>query len=285
MAGSLATTINLPQWDAEDPTYWFVRAEGNFELLKGADGTTLPLSDKEKLTLVGNAIPAMVMKRYKADVVASDYEAFRSAICGAMTKTDAQLFEEIVTAKVKPGQLPSSFLQSQKVRLGLLSSKDRDGWILKHSLERQMPATISAAMAGVIYEDKDPQSYLGHIDTIYANLGLCDTGTSAMLCDNNPTNDQVIAAIEDANLSTGATHAIKEAYRRTGSWSFSQSTNGFRQTSSRRNWKCWFHRRYKEKAYKCRGIKCTDRGTQLSIAPDKRSSRTHRDNRPAVATL
>ena len=114
MTGSLATKINLPQWDAEDPAYWFVRAEGNFELLKGADGVALQLSDKEKLTLVGNAIPAEVMKRYKADVIANSYDTFKNAICGATTKTEALLFEDIVSAKIKPGQRQRGRLTRQR---------------------------------------------------------------------------------------------------------------------------------------------------------------------------
>ena len=60
MDGNL-TKINLPPWDPQDPVYWFTRAEGDFELLKGNNGVALPLTDKKKLTLVGNAIPADII--------------------------------------------------------------------------------------------------------------------------------------------------------------------------------------------------------------------------------
>ena len=157
MAGSIATKINLPEWDPEDPTYWFSRAEGNFELLKKADGSQLTLTSREKLTLVGNAIPAKVMKRYKADVIDNNYEAFKNTVCGATNRTDAQLFGEVVTTKIKPGQKPSEFIQDQRIRLGLLEAVNRDSWILKQTLERQMPATIKAAMAKVPYDEKNPK--------------------------------------------------------------------------------------------------------------------------------
>ena len=175
MAGNLIIRIELPEWDPEDPTYWFSRAEGNFELLKKADGSQLTLTNREKLTLVGNTIPAEVMKRYKADVIDNDYEAFKNTVCGAASRTDAQLFGEVVTAKIKPGQKPSEFIQDQRIRLGLLETVNRDNWILKQTLERQMPAAIKAAMARVPYDEKNPREYLGHIDTISTQSCLSST--------------------------------------------------------------------------------------------------------------
>ena len=109
--------LNLLPWDSDDTVYWFHRAEGTFQLCKNSAGTATTNSLKDKLSLAGTAIPTSVMKKYKAHVMKDDWEGFKEAVCSAMAKTDIQLFNEILKAKVQHS-CPQRLRPSTKIQAG-----------------------------------------------------------------------------------------------------------------------------------------------------------------------
>ena len=132
-----------------------------------------------------------------------------------------------------------------------------------------MPATIKAAMAKIKYDDKNPQEYLGHIDVIYANLGLGGDATTPTKSATNGDSkeDSVIAAIRAANIPIGQEEAVIHAYRRSGGGHTKVGDN-----KTKTPFKCYPHRKFGDKAYTCQGGDCVDKGKQLAKKPDNNSS-------------
>ena len=125
-------------------------------------------------------------------------------------------------------------------------------------------------MARVAYDDNEPQTYLSHIDMIYANLGLGGAATVATItarCEasNDTTDDSVISAIKASNISASHEEAVIAAYKRTGGG----AAKGSGDRSKKKQ--CRYHRQFKDKAYNCAGGDCADKA-KLAKPPDKKSS-------------
>ena len=86
--------FDLPQWNADDPAFWFKQAEDAFAMVKKPNGETQEVTDKEKLTIVGRHLPPKTMAEYKHLYIANDYDKFEKAICGAAIKTDTVLLKK-----------------------------------------------------------------------------------------------------------------------------------------------------------------------------------------------
>ena len=156
--------VNLPTYMPEDVEYWLATCDGMFDLWKNADGTPA-IDDAMRLTLLTPALPAHVRLVYKKHVLDKDYAGFKTALIGAVKKTDAILFDECVSAKHSPHQTPSQYCQELEVKLKMVEQKDLMKWFIKHSLERSMPLNVRSTMSS----DEYGPDYLKKVDKVYAN--------------------------------------------------------------------------------------------------------------------
>ena len=54
--------FDLPQWNADDPAFWFKQAEDAFAMVKKPNGETQEVTGKERLTIVGRHLPPKTMQ-------------------------------------------------------------------------------------------------------------------------------------------------------------------------------------------------------------------------------
>ena len=280
VANMSSLRLNLPPWDSEDPVYWFKRVKGAFKLCKDSAGSPAAISAEDKLSLVGNVLPADIMKEYKDYVMKDDFDGFEKAVCGAAAKTDTALFKEIMAAKLQAGQTPSKFVQQQKVRLGMLSEAATCkaaactaavpcgsmgpcplmNWILKSTLEDQLPDTVKSTMADVPF---DGQSYLNKVDKTYATVSKDgDSTTAAVSADFVEAIDSLPVEFQQVAIA---------AFRKAGGGRVNRGSDGGSKMKGKGGDKadkrCQAHRRFGSQAYTCGGGDCPDRGKKLKKRP------------------
>ena len=163
--------------------------------------------------------------------------------------------------------LPSQFVQNQMVLLGYLDDNatetkaNLNEWLLKSSLELQMPPTLRAAMAGMKFDTKD---YLNRADTLHVNhkAGTAAAGTASM--------ERMVAALE----KEGADSDQIAAFRQTASRG--RNGNGKGKPPNRNRTppqKCRPHALYGDKAWHCGKGDCPDRNKPLASRPENRSKK------------
>ena len=80
------------------------------------------IDDGDKLRLVGNVIPASVMKAHQVIVKAGNWKSFREAVAGTKTKTQNEVFNETLAPvmKLEPGMKPSEYLAKLRISLAMV---------------------------------------------------------------------------------------------------------------------------------------------------------------------
>ena len=253
--------LSLPPWNAEDPIFWFKQAEDSFDLVTKTNGEPVITTNKQRLTLVGKAIPSKLMTAHKAFYLADDYEGFKNALCGIAVKTDAAIYLEFNHAELNDMQ-PSQFVQNQMVLLGYLNDNATGAkanlthWLLKSSLEMQLPPHLRTAMAGVKFDTKD---YLNRADTLHANdkAGRTAAGAASV--------ERMVAAL----TKEGADSESIAAFRQAATRGRGGHANG-NQPNINRPQKCRPHAKFGERAYTCLKGNCPDRNKPLATPPEGR---------------
>ena len=266
MSRTTLDKLTLPPYNAKDPKLWFKQAEDAFALVRTPEGQPIITDPKTKLTLVGKAIPPELMTAHKAFYLADDYEGFQNALCGVAVKTDAAIYLEFTQAALND-MLPSQFVQNQMVLLGYLDDNATDTkanlteWLLKSSLELQMPPALRAAMAGIKFDTKN---YLNRADTLHVNhkAGTAAAGTASM--------ERMVAALE----KEGADSDQIAAFRQTASRGRNGNGKGKPPNKNRSPpQKCRPHAQYGDKAWHCGKGDCPDRNKPLAPRPENRSKK------------
>ena len=244
----------MPAYDPEDIDFWLAGVDGHFKMCKKANGEPA-FDDEEKLTLLRSVVPPEVMRLYKKQILDKDYNGFKTAISGAVQKTDAQIYEDVWAAKIQPHQTPSQYCHTLMVKLDMVQQKDLKKWIVKHSLERGLHANIRSAMA----DDNYGPEYLRKVDKVHANQRTSQTAATTA------SVESVIASMTAAGLSETEVAFVKKTGGgggtkggRYNSGGRSKATSDNKPATSRR--RCKHHQKFGEQAWTCSGGDCPDKG-------------------------
>ena len=238
------TKIKLPAWQAEEPAFWFELADTQFGLYDPAP------TEKQKSALAAAIIPISTLKPHRTALQhVRPYTALKEAICGATTKSDVDLCNMLLAAKLAPDDPPSEFLRrgftvfaEVKGANGkpMTTAAQVQGWLMKQLLERQLPPVVASAMVDVNLETTDEvQAYMDKVDRQHKTFRANQSAMVAAVADNND-----VAAIRPAKRG--------QAGKRTG---------GARIGG--KDGKCYFHTRFGDKARSCEG-ECSERGKPLT---------------------
>ena len=246
--------VTLPKWDPADVDWWFYGCEAQFSLVKP------PLGDEQKLAFMMGVVPSEVMRLYKADVQANNYAAVKAAMKSSNVKTDASLYEDFIRAKPVPGQTMGQFVQAQRSKLDQLSTTDLGAWLVKQSVERNLPDAVTTTMAGVAYSSTNSATatkYIKTLDNIMANIRQPAPASTAAV-------DKVVAAMEEAGLGGEVAYIRKAHGQKTGGRVGGRTTlnggNGRKQKADRPDKRCWKHEKFGDKAHDCAApTECPDR--------------------------
>ena len=168
----------------------------------------------------------------------------------------------MISAKLN-GLTPSKFVQQQMIRLGQLSTDaccekadecQRTNWLLKATLERQLPPNVRAVMANVKY---DGQEYLNTVDKVLANVQSGTASAAASL-------EMAVSAMEAAGVDRSLIAAVRENRNRKGRKANGQQNRGA-----------------SDKTRKCKRGSCPDRHKPLCKCPE--DAKVKKDEAAAVA--
>ena len=102
--------VKLPPWRADRPAYWFKLADTKFGLYTPAP------TEKQKAALACDVIPGNLVEKHEAALDdPNPYSTLKTAISGATKKPQAEIFNELLTAKLTG--TPSDFLRDGHVLL------------------------------------------------------------------------------------------------------------------------------------------------------------------------
>ena len=243
--------IKLPPWRADRPAYWFKLADAKFALWTDPAPT-----EAQKLALAQEVIPGDLVEKHESvwditGVDAKPYTKLKEAIAGASQKSPTQLFNELMNLKLT--SKPSDFFRDGQVILKQVTAQgkamtvsQRDGWLLKQLLERQLPETVANALVRDTVDSSSPQGYLDKADELF----------------NSAT----------ARASAGNTATVAEE---TVSAVTAKSGNRFNKPTKKtgggkvggKDGKYYFHTRFGDKARSCEG-ECTEKGKPLAKKSD-----------------
>ena len=284
----LTSKVDIPPWNPDDPSLWFQMVEDCFTLQRINEGKTEPMPDWDKLVRIGAKIPGEVMGLHKAHYTNRNYEAFKNAICGVASKTDASLYREFTEMKFTEGMTPSTYIQKLLVIVGKLANttKCRDPrkerkcnptvcgkdcgpgtlmsgkehvllkWLMKNSLETQLPEHMAAVLSSVPFDIDD---YLNQADSLYANH-------QAKAAKGAASVETCIAALS----GLGADQQMIEAFKQAGKNKRRDNNNNNRskdQGQNKQARRCKPHHLFGLKAWRCHGGDCVDKNRPLAEKP------------------
>ena len=286
----LTSKVDIPPWNSEDPSLWFQMVEDCFTLQRINEGRTEDIPDWEKLVKIGAKIPGEVMGLHKAHYTNKDFEAFKNAICGVASKTEASLYREFTEMKFTEEMTPSAYIQKLLVIAGKLAntSKCRDPrktrkcdpevcggdcgpgnlmsgkehillkWLMKNSLETKLPEHMAAVLSSKPF---DIDEYLKQADSLYANHQAKTTKGVASV-------ETYVAALSEL----GADQQTIEAVKRAGKDKKRDNNNNDRpkdqgQNRQTRGTRCRPHHLWGLQAWRCLGGNCADKNRPLAEKP------------------
>ena len=241
------TRIKLPVWQRDQPEFWFRLVDIQFALYKPAP------EEATKVALVCNTIPIDVLQAHQTALAdPAPYTALKKAICGAGKKSNAQLFKEILGLKMD-GK-PSDFLRQSQTLMSQVTKADGtamttlaefQGWLQKHLLERQLPGTVANALVEDTFSAGNAQTYMDRADKLHSSA----IDRVEAITETAPTTGDDVAAV--TNRQRGG----------------NKKSGGAKKSGG--NGKCFYHDRFGDKALKCDGGDCKDRGKPLAKPPQK----------------
>ena len=280
------TKVDIPPWNPDDPSLWFQMVEDCFALQRENEGKTTPMPDRDKLVRIGTKIPGDVMGLHKAHYTNRNYNAFKNAICGIASKTDASLFRDFMETKLTDGMTPSAFIQKLLVVVGRLgdSSKCRAPreevkcstavcgrdcgpgtlmsgkehvllkWLLKNALETQLPEHMAAVLSSVPFDIDD---YLNQADSLYANHQAKTAKGAASV-------ETCIAALSQVGADQHMIEAFKQAGKNKRRDYNNNRPRDNNQSQNKQPQRCKPHRLYGLQAWNCHKGDCPDRNKPLA---------------------
>ena len=131
-------------------------------------------------------------------------------------------------------------------------------WLLKNSLETQLPTHMAAVLSSVPFSVDD---YLDQADALYANdRAHTAAGTAS------------VETCIDALSKVGADPAVIAAVKQAGKFKRRDNNNNRQRDNTQNNQskRCTPHEKYGRKAYTCYGNGCPDKDKPLAKKPDKK---------------
>ena len=111
--------VKLLPWRSDRPAYWFKLADTKFGLYTPAP------TEKQKEVLACDVIPSILVEKHEAALDdPNPYSALKNAISGATKKPQAEIFNELLAAKLT--RTPSDFLREGHVLLKTGNQGRRD---------------------------------------------------------------------------------------------------------------------------------------------------------------
>ena len=287
------TKVDIPPWMPDDPHLWFKLVEDCFELQREKEGATSAMPDRVKLIKIVAKVPGNIVRLHKAHYVNRDYEAFKNAVCGVATKTDAALYRDFMGAKLTDGMSPSAFVQKSLVILGNLADNsqcctsrkqvvcDKDAcggdcgpgslmagkehillkWLLKNQLETQLPEHMAAVLNSVPFSTKN---YLNQADRLYSNYRAKATAGTASV-------ETCVAALSQVGADPTVIAAVKHAGKNKGR---DGNNNRSRDnTQGNKPKKCKPHEKYGRDAWTCHKGNCPDKDQPLAAKPTRKKKK------------
>ena len=102
------TRIKLPAWQGDDPAFWFELVDSQFGLY-----TSPAPTEHQKAALVQTVIPISILKSHRTAMKdeTTPYTKLKTSITGARVRSDVDLCNELLQAKLGPEEPPSDFFR------------------------------------------------------------------------------------------------------------------------------------------------------------------------------
>ena len=249
--------VKLPEWDPEDPSFWFTVADRKFKVCSPKPSEDLMAA------LVAEKIPLTILKAHKKAWEDADtpYTKLKLAITGAKRKTGIALFNDLMAAKLDPSAESGASDYIRKALTILAEARGADGnpmttagqvhgWLVKQLLERQLPPVVASAMAADVVDADKPQDYMDKVDQqLQQHQASAPQRASVSVVETEET----VAAVTNA-----------KGKRQTG-----KKPGGAKEGG--KEGKCYYHARFGAKARAFKGDQgepCSKKGIPLAKKTD-----------------
>ena len=130
-------------------------------------------------------------------------------------------------------------------------------WLLKNSLETQLPTHMAAVLSSVPFSNE----YMDQADALFANDRA-----------NTAAGTASLETCVDALSKLGADPAVIAAVKQAGKFKRRDNNNNRQRDNTQDNQskRCTPHEKYGRKAYTCYGNGCPDKDKPLAKKPDKK---------------
>lgn len=240
--------VKLPHFWIDLPECWFVQAESQFR-------TSRIVLEQTKFDYIVQALPSEAVKAVydvilRCQQVDNPYSTLKTALIQRYTMSDAQRIEKLLDGTEMGDRRPSDFYNSLKLLAG--DSAAVNAQLLLSIWSRRLPPLVQLTVQGKT--DLSTEALLASADAAFEvckrqSMSLFEVtgpGKTVQGCDSSfqHLEKRLIDVIEKkfSQLETGG-------YR---SRSRSRSRSRGRSESSDDDGECYYHRRFGDKARKCR---------------------------------
>ena len=224
----MAATVKLAPFYQHAPSFWFIRAESQFELLNIS-------SDSTKFNHVVSALSEEVALRVMPGVESHSYDTLKTALLDAFDLTETQRADRLLHMPAMGDKLPSAYVSEI---LALVPSGKTPDYLERQIFMEQLPPAVRSSMAAHVTE-RDLRKLGKLADAYLVNL-RSSASSSSFAVDQPPP--------PSAPQFSQCHHVAED---------LASCSVGRRQPQHATNGKlCSLHNRYGASARGCRGGGC-----------------------------